>query len=207
MAHAHVTPEEVHRFWFADALDDPQAAEARSDVWFGTAPEFDSRIRERFGSLILAAARGELSAWKGAPRSCVSLAIVLDQFPRNAYRNTARAFEYDELALSVARHGVAAGYVDALSVVERPFLLMPFQHAEDIATQRESVALFERVRREAAAEWAAFAQNHLQFARAHLEIVERFGRFPHRNAVLGRTPTLAEREYLAFNPESFGQGA
>jgi uncharacterized protein (DUF924 family) len=207
MTDDHVTPEDVHRFWFSDAVDDPPAAKARIDVWFGTDPEFDRLIRERFTPVILTAARGERSTWKDAPRSCVSLAIVLDQFPRNAYRNTARAFEYDDAALSVARHGIAAGYLDALSVVECTFLLMPFEHAEDIAAQRESVELFERVCAQAPRAWKSFAQNHLQFARAHLEIVERFGRFPHRNAVLGRNPTPAEREYLDSSHESFGQEA
>jgi uncharacterized protein (DUF924 family) len=207
MADEIVSPQDVHRFWFADAIDDVQAADARNAVWFRTAPAFDREIGERFTPTILAAARGELSTWEDVPRTCVSLAIVLDQFPRNAYRNTAQAFAYDSRALAVARHGVAAGYLDPLSVVERPFLLMPFQHAEDVAVQRESVSLFDRICARAPPEWASFAQNHRHFARLHLEIIERFGRFPHRNAVLGRASTREEREYLASNRERFGQGA
>jgi uncharacterized protein (DUF924 family) len=201
-----VTAEEVHRFWFADAIDDPQAARARSAVWFRSSPEFDQQIRDRFMPAMLAAGRGDFDSWKDAPRSCVSLAIVLDQFPRNAYRNTSSAFKYDDLALSATRHGVAAGHLEALSVPERAFLLMPYQHAEDIAIQRESVRLFERVCAEAPGDWRAFAENNLRFARAHLEIVERFGRFPHRNAALGRSATPGESEYLQGKPESFGQG-
>jgi uncharacterized protein (DUF924 family) len=203
---AVVAPEDVHRFWFADAIHDPKAANARVAVWYGTSAEFDRQIRERFTPAMLAAARGELASWKDAPRSCVSLVVVLDQFPRNAGRNTASAFEFDSLALSAARHGVGAGYMDELSVVERTFLLMPYQHAEDLATQRESVRLFERVCTEAPGEWRAFVENSLRFVRGHLEIIERFGRFPHRNAVLGRTSTPEEQEYLDSKPETFGQG-
>lgn len=206
MTDERVTAEEVHRFWFADATDDPRAARARSAVWFGTSAEFDRQIRDRFTPTMLAAGRGDLHSWKDTPRSCVSLTIVLDQFPRNAYRNTASAFKYDDLALSAARHGVAAGHLEALSVPERTFLLMPYQHGEDITIQRESVRLFERMCAEAPGDWRAFAENNLRFARAHLEIVERFGRFPHRNAALGRSATPAEREYLQGKPESFGQG-
>src|SRR3712207_5612432 len=101
MGDKHASPAAIHRFWFADSADDPQAANARSAVWFGSSPEFDEQIRERFGPTILAATRGQLFPWEQAPRSCVALVIVLDQFPRNAYRNTAAAFEYDHLALAV----------------------------------------------------------------------------------------------------------
>jgi uncharacterized protein (DUF924 family) len=201
------SPEEVHRFWFADAIDDPGAAKARSDVWFRSLKPFDEEVGQRFAATIAAAASGELASWEGAPRSCVALVIVLDQFPRNAYRNTAAAFEYDRLALTVTRRAVAVRYLDDdLSVPECAFLLMPYQHAEDGAMQREGVHLFERLVATAPAQWQAFAENTLQFALRHLEIIERFGRFPHRNAVLGRPSTAAERDYLDSRPETFGQG-
>lgn len=197
--------QDVHRFWFADTRDDSQAAGTRNAVWFGSSPEFDEEIRERFESTIDAASRGELSAWEDAPQSCVSLVIVLDQFPRNVYRNTAAAFKHDGLALAVTRRGVAAGHLEALSVPERAFLLMPYQHVEDVAEQQEGVRLFERTCNEAPPPWRAFVNNLLQFARRHLEIIERFGRFPHRNSVVGRSSTAAEREYLESKPETFGQ--
>jgi uncharacterized protein (DUF924 family) len=200
------SPEDVHRFWFADALNDPQAAKARGDIWFRSSRQFDEEIRERFGPTLAAAGRAELSAWERAPRTCVSLVIVLDQFPRNAYRNTAQAFEYDPLALTVTQRAVANSFLDGLSVPERAFLLMPYQHVEDEGMQREGVRLFERLALEAPPEWRAFAENTLQFARQHLEIIERFGRFPYRNAVLARSSTPAEREYLDSKPETFGQG-
>jgi uncharacterized protein (DUF924 family) len=202
----YCTPEEVIRFWFADASDDPGAANARNAVWYGASPEFDEAVRERFESTIAAAARGELAAWKETPRSSVALVIVLDQFPRNVYRNRARAFEYDGRALDVTRHALGAGHLNALSIPGRVFLLMPYQHVEDEAAQREGLALFERLAAEAPSEWHAFTASTLDFARRHLELIERYGRFPHRNAALGRQSTPAEREYLETKPETFGQG-
>jgi uncharacterized protein (DUF924 family) len=200
------SPDDVHRFWFADSIGDPQAADARNGVWFGPAPEFDAEIRQRFGPTIAAAGRGELSAWENAPLSCVSLVITLDQFPRNVYRGTPTAFAHDAVALGTTRRAVNAGQLDAVSVPERAFLLMPFQHVEDVAAQRDGVRLFERMHAKAPPQWRDFAQGILQYARVHLDIVERFGRFPHRNVVLGRSTTAAEREYLEFNTNTFGQG-
>jgi uncharacterized protein (DUF924 family) len=200
------TAEDVHRFWFERSIDDPQAADARKELWFGSSKELDTACRERFEPTIAAAARGALTARESAPRSCVSLVIVLDQFPRNAYRHTRAAFAHDALALGVTKRAVAAGHPDALSVLERAFLLMPYQHVEDAAAQREGLRPFELLHAEAPPQWRAFAEGILSYARLHLDIVERFGRFPHRNAVLGRSSTATEREYLAANPDLFGQG-
>ena len=200
------SPQDVHRFWFADAIADAQKAQARNAVWFGTSQQFDAEVAQRFEPTIAAAARGDLAGWETTPQDCVSLVIVLDQFPRNVYRNSAAAYAHDALALQVTRRGIAAGHLDALSAPEQAFLLMPYQHVEDVAVQREGVVWFERAHAAAAPEWRTFTGNTLDFARRHLEIVERFGRFPHRNAVLGRQSTPAEREYLDAKPETFGQG-
>jgi uncharacterized protein (DUF924 family) len=200
-------PQEVHAFWFADSLGDPAAAVARNQVWFRSTPDFDEEIRRRFEPTIAAAVRGELNGWEDAPGSAVSLVIVLDQFPRNVYRNTAAAFAHDALAFAVTKRALTAGYLKALSVPERMFLLMPYQHVEDVREQEDGVRLFEHACAEAPARWEPFARHSLDFARRHLEIVRRFGRFPHRNAVLGRAPTEAEREYLATQPDTFGQTA
>ena len=198
--------EDVHRFWFADSLGEPAAALARNRLWFGSSPALDAEIREHFGPTIAAAARGELAAWETAPQSCVALTIVLDQFPRNVHRGSADAFAHDALALGVTQRALAAGHFDALSVPERAFLLMPYQHVEDAAQQREGLWLFERMHAEAASEWREFTAGVVDFARRHVDILERFGRFPHRNRVLGRASTAAEREYLESKPETFGQG-
>ena len=199
------SPEDVHRFWFADAADDPRAADVGRELWFRCSPAFDREIRERFVPAIAQAARGELSAWERAPRSCVALVIVLDQLSRNAYRNSAAAFENDALALAVTRRALVARYVERVSIAECVFLLMPYEHVEDISAQREGLAHFERLAASAPREWAPFAENTLQFAQRHVEIIERFGRFPHRNAILGRISTPAEQAYLDSGPDTFGQ--
>ena len=206
MEKPHSSPEDVHRFWFDDALYDVPAAEARRELWFRCAPSFDEEVRLRFEPTIAAAARGELSSWQESPQSCVALIIVLDQFPRNVFRNTAAAFENDALALRVTQRALAAGHLARLSVAESIFLLMPFQHVEDVALQREGLTWFDRLNDSASPEWRAFAGHSARSMRKHLEIVERFGRFPHRNVALGRTSTPAEREYLESKPETFGQG-
>lgn len=198
-------PESIHAFWFADALDDPACAQTRMAWWFGSDDETDQLIAQRFTSTLQAASAGVLSSWEAQPLSCLALVIVLDQFPRNIHRATPAAFAHDEKALEVARRGLAAAHLQKLSTIEQAFFLMPFQHCEDLACQREGVALFERMFDEAAPQWRTIARGSLDYARLHLEIIERFGRFPHRNAILGRESTREEIEYLADSPESFGQ--
>jgi len=198
------TPEDILDFWFGDALADPAKAMQRMAFWFKSSRETDRLIAERFAMIVETAGEG-LAGWEALPRACLALVIVLDQFPRNIHRGTPAAFEHDEEALAVARRGIAAGHLGALATVEQAFLLMPFQHREDLACQREGVALFEGMVREASQEWRTLAGENLKYARLHLDIIERFGRFPHRNAILGRASTAAETEYLETSTESFGQ--
>jgi uncharacterized protein (DUF924 family) len=199
------TPEEVHAFWFADALGDPERAMRRLDFWFRPTRQTDGTIRERFEPTLKAAGEGLFTPWEATAHTRVALVIVLDQFPRNIRRGTPEAFRHDARALAVARRGLAAGHADALTVPERAFLLMPFQHAEDVGVQRESVAHFERLVADAPPQWRRFAEGNAKYARLHFEIVERFGRFPHRNAILARASTPEEIEYLKSNGENFGQ--
>jgi uncharacterized protein (DUF924 family) len=201
------TPREILDYWFADATRDPLKAKARNDFWFRADPEHDREIAKRFTATLNAAAEGSLSHWETEPHSALALVIVLDQFPRNACRGTPGAFAHDAEALSVSRHGVGAGYLNGLTTVEQGFFVMPFQHCEDLACQRESVALFARIADDAPPDWRPIAENMLRYAHLHLELVERFGRFPHRNAILGRASTPAESEFLRTNTESFGQTA
>jgi len=200
-----VTPEDVLTFWFADAAGDPAKATQRRSFWFQPDPAVDESISRRFSASVRCAARGELSAWEQAPQSCLALVILLDQFPRNLYRETAEAFQHDSRALDIASRGVAAEYLEQLSVIEQCILVLPYEHSEDLPVQRAGIELFEQIVDEAGSEWEAFARVSLDFARRHLEIVERFGRFPHRNAALGRPSTPAEQAYLDGGGESFGQ--
>ena len=200
-----MTPEEVHEFWFADALQDAAKAAQRMGVWFRPSQEIDQDIRRRFASALPLAGRGLLAAWEAQPRSCLALILVLDQFPRNIHRGRATAFAYDAQALQVTKRGIAAGHLQTLTTIEEAFFLMPFQHSEALASQREGIVLFQQMRARAPGEWRPVAESVFHYARLHLDIVKRFGRFPHRNAILGRASTPEELEYLASSNEAFGQ--
>ncbi|MGH8504272.1 MAG: DUF924 family protein [Gammaproteobacteria bacterium] len=199
-------PEAILEFWFGRAPDDPAEARARGALWFGAAPETDRTIRARFVPTIEAAARGELHHWLNDARSALALIVVLDQFPLNAWRGTTKPYEYGGQALDAARHAVAAGYLHRLAPIENAFLILPYQHSEAIEDQRESVRLGAELVRSAPPAWRPLMKDYLGFARQHLAIIERFGRFPHRSRVLGRSPTQAEQEYLAGGGATFGQG-
>jgi uncharacterized protein (DUF924 family) len=199
------TPEDILTFWFADAVGDPAKAMQRQSFWFQADAAVDESISQRFSASVRFAARGEFTAWEHAPQSCLALVILLDQFPRNLYRGRPEAFQYDSRALDVASQGVAAGYLAQLSSIEQCIFVLPYEHSEAVSVQRAGIELFEQIVDGANPEWEPSARVSLHFARKHLEIVERFGRFPHRNAVLGRPSTAAERAYLEGGGESFGQ--
>ncbi|WP_165396743.1 DUF924 family protein [Sphaerotilus mobilis] len=199
---------EVLDFWFG-APGSPQQGRTRAE-WFRKDPVFDAQIADRFGPLVLAALAGGLLDWEpghedgaaagdggnggdaGAPsRQALALLIVLDQFPRNLYRGDARAFDGDARALDIASRLVAAGLDRDLLGVERQFVYLPFEHAESLVAQRCAMALFTQLARDEPA-----LSGLVDWARRHHDIVARFGRFPHRNAVLGRQSTAEEIEFL-----------
>ena len=160
--------------------------EAGPALWFAKDAQFDARFRERFLHEHEAAARGELQYWLSTADGALALVLLLDQFPRNAFRGTPRMYETDAQAREVARIAFAAGYDQEIAMELRKFFVLPFAHSEDLSDQERSVALA----------WAIGADD-LAHARHHRDIVLRFGRFPHRNAILGRDSTPAEKEYLA----------
>ena len=205
MAASTPRPEDVLEFWFADALSDAAKAAQRMSFWFSSDRETDRDIAQRFSSTLESASGGVLQSWSAEPHSALALVIVLDQFPRNVYRATAAAFAHDLHALEITRQGVAAGHLDFLHPIEQGFFIMPYQHCEDLACQREGLPLFERVVENAAPEWRGLVQGFLDYAVLHLRIIQRFGRFPHRNAILGRESTPEELEYLRSNTGAFGQ--
>lgn len=197
MAYAHWS--EVLDFWFAPPAA-PEHGRPRA-CWFQKSPVFDAEIRARFLATHEAARGGLLDAWAGRPLAALALVIVLDQFPRNLFRQDPRAFAADERALAVARAGVAAGFDRALALVERCFLYLPFEHAEDLAAQRQSLRLFAGLA--AASGWNAWGATTFEYAMRHYAVIERFGRFPHRNVALGRESTEAERAFLAWPGAAF----
>jgi uncharacterized protein (DUF924 family) len=202
---------QVRRFWFGkDPLTRATLPE-RLALWFGVdaAPlarrAADELIRTRFGQLIARAAAGSLAAWADGPRRRLSLILLLDQFPRHAFRGTDRAFATDREALALALSGMQLAADAALSPVERIFFYMPLQHAEIADAQEESVAAYRRLLAEAPAELAELFTSALESAQRHREIVARFGRFPHRNHALGRESSAEEARYLAAGAQRFGQ--
>ena len=190
------SPEAVLEFWFGPP-DDPGHQLPRP-AWFRKDPAFDLQIRERFGTTIEAALNGHLQAWASEPLGALAQVIVLDQFTRNAFRDTARAFAGDERALAAARAMVDSGEDRGLSGVQRQFVYMPFEHAEDLAAQEQALQLFSRLGEDEPA-----LADLLRWARAHHDIVARFGRFPHRNALLGRVSTPEEEAFLKTPGSSF----
>jgi len=190
------TPQHVLDFWFAPPSD-AEHNRTRA-VWFKKDDAFDAAIRMRFGALIEQALGGTLASWRETVDGTVAEIVVLDQFTRNAFRDTARAFAGDASALSLARTLVAKGADRALPGVRRQFVYLPFEHAEDLATQEESLRLF----RSLANDEPALA-DLLTWADRHHAIVARFGRFPHRNAILSRTSTPDEEAFLREPGSSF----
>ncbi len=185
-----MTPQDILDFWFG-APGSPDAGQPRR-AWFVKKDAFDATIRERFGAAIDAALAGGLREWDEAgPQGVLARLLVLDQFTRNAWRNTPRSFAGDALALAAARALVDSGADRALAPWERAFAYMPFEHAEDAYMQERAVELFSAL----AAEHPGFDEM-LDYAHRHRGVIARFGRFPHRNAILGRASTPEEADFL-----------
>jgi len=179
----------VLEFWFG-AADDPLHHTPR-EQWFRKDDAFDAQIRERFGALIEGALTGSCAHWADTPGGALAQIVLLDQFTRNAFRGSARAFAGDARALAAAQALVASGQDRTLPGVQRQFAYLPFEHAEDLAMQREALRLFGQLERDEPA-----LAGLLQWAQRHHDIVQRFGRFPHRNAALSRPSTPEEMTFL-----------
>ena len=199
------TTSDVLSFWFEDATRSPEALQRRSAVWFRTDPAFDRECTVRFTASLEDAARGVLGSWEGTPQGRLALVLLLDQMPRNIHRGSPAAFMQDVKAAAHCIAGIESGQDRSLHPVERVFLYMPLQHAEDLGLQRRSVEQFGALAEEADESWREYFGENVHYARQHHEIVERFGRFPHRNRILGRESTGEELEYLAGGAPTFGQ--
>jgi uncharacterized protein (DUF924 family) len=186
-------PAEVLLFWFGG----PAERGKRHKRWFERSDAFDREVRERFLALYEAGFEGMLSGWKAQARTCLALIVLLDQFPRNMFRGTPRAFAADPLALDAARHSLARKYDETLLPVERHFAYLPFEHSEALEDQVRACELTKPLQ--------AFAETFdaYRYAVAHRDIIQRFGRFPHRNDILGRPSTPEEIEFLKQPGSSF----
>ena len=196
-------PEDVLAFWFGPEAGDSATAESQKKLWWSKDAVVDTEIRERFGALVAAAAGGAHREWAREPRGRLALILLFDQFPRNIYRDTPQAFAHDGLALRLALDGIDSGADRGLRAIERVFFYLPLEHAESPEMQERSVALFEGLRNNAAETDRSTFDGYLDFARRHRDIVQRFGRFPHRNPILGRASTAEETAFLQLPGSGF----
>lgn len=178
-----ISQTEIVDFWFSDRV---------KALWFNSNPTFDNEIRERFEETYRQAASGKLDAWRQEATGALALCILLDQFPLNMYRGRAESFATEAAARAAAKAAIDAGFDQAVGIDKRAFFYLPFMHSENLDDQNYSVNLYEN---------AGLADN-LYYAKHHRDIVKRFGRFPHRNAILGRASTPQELAYLA-SPEAY----
>ena len=200
-SHAH---QDVLDFWFADGLQRDWPSAHLGSLWFGGQTEQDALITARFGALLARALAGELRDWEAAPDTRLALVVLLDQFTRNVFRGQARAFAGDARAQQLVLQTLALGQDADLPRVGRVFLYMPLMHAEDLALQETCVACFTQLVDSAPPALRDTLASNLRFARQHRDIVARFGRFPYRNAALGRASTPEEEAFLKDGPR-FGQ--
>lgn len=193
-------------YWFGPEPADAARLTALFERWFSSSREQDRELKKRFGGLAQTAAAGGLSDWTETPRGRLGLILLLDQLPRNLHRGKAAAFARDAQALGHCLAGIDRGQDRALGALERGFFYMPMQHAESREVQARSVTVFAALAAAPAPPpIRAVLEGFARYAELHRDIIERFGRFPHRNRVLERESTDAERDYLAAGGPSFGQ--
>jgi uncharacterized protein (DUF924 family) len=190
--------EDILTYWLEPEPRTPAEAEARKDFWFTGGAAIDEEIRQRFAGLVARARAGQLDAWTETSRGTLALIILIDQFSRNLHRGTPAAFSHDPVGLALAEQGFAAGRFDELGPIERMFAAMPFRHAEDVTAQKRGVALAVTDALAGPPHLKDYLIYSVDWARKHLDVIVRFGRFPHRNAALGRASTPEELEYLAY---------
>ncbi len=195
-------PDEIIKFWFGPG-DDPYHVDGQvSSRWFAGGKEFDEEIRQRFGADLHRAICGEYDGWAEDPRGRLALVLLLDQFSRNLFRGSPRSWSQDLVAQHLVLEAMDDGVDEELRPIERTFFYLPLEHAEDLQLQQMSVRAFSQLADEVPDSAGNF-QVALDYAQRHLEIIERFGRFPHRNDVIGRPTTDEEAEFLKQPNSSF----
>jgi uncharacterized protein (DUF924 family) len=183
-------------WWFGTALDANEVAAQRNALWFGKSGCQDLDSENRFGGLVRQALDGGLQEWEREPQSWLALILLLDQLPRMVFRDSPRAYAGDARAQQLVRQGLQAGFDRQLPRIERVFVYIVLEHAEDLASQNEAVRLYETLQGESSESEKVLFAGYLAYARKHQVVVERFGRFPHRNAILDRQSTAEEAQFL-----------
>jgi uncharacterized protein (DUF924 family) len=196
------TAESLHACWFGGAADEA-AAQRQSKLWWSKSADLDAELARRFGGLVAAARSGALDDWTATPQGALALILLTDQLPRNIFRGTPASFASDPIALSVCVAGLASGADRQLTPTERVFFYLPLEHAESLAEQDRSVALCTQLLDEVPDAVADRYRGVLDYAVRHRQVIARFGRFPHRNAILGRASTAEEIAFLAEPGSSF----
>ncbi len=196
-AMANVNSEDILEFWFAGREQNELTVDARMKGWFGSDPAFDAEISERFCGLVEKALSGELDGWAHGPRGQLALILLLCQFPRHIHKNSKKAFRGDRRALKLCEQGVTSREYQQLSEIEQMFYFMPLQRIESIKIQQTSVKIFESLTRKVSDTLRDTFDTVCQFAELRHDIVAQFGRFPHRNKLLGRANTGEEEAFLS----------
>jgi uncharacterized protein (DUF924 family) len=189
--------EDILNFWFGFLPGPDFFPGYKLQVWFASTPEIDRQIRNNFSQDMMNAARGEYNSWRDTPEGLLALILLLDQFPRHIYRNQPRAFALDRMARALVLEGLQKGYDKQLFPLERAFFYLPLEHSEDLAMQNLSVASYRQLVAQSPAAIRPQMQDFLQAAISHQQQIMRFGRFPYRNAILGRESTPEEIIFLA----------
>lgn len=183
-------------WWFGNALDANEVAAQRNALWFGKSACQDVDSENRFGGLVRQALDGGLQEWEREPQSWLALILLLDQLPRMIFRDTPRAYAGDARAQQLVRLGLAAGFDRQLPRIERVFVYIVLEHAENLASQDQAVRLYEALQDESSESEKVLFAGYLAYARKHQVVIDRFGRFPHRNLILGRDSTAQEAQFL-----------
>ena len=196
--------EKVRHFWFEDAFVSPASLARHQARWFAPSDQLDRDIEKRFGALPEAVRSGALTYRPDNPHDLLTIILILDQFPRQIYRNTPRAFAYDSVARAISSAMIEKSLFQVLHPVEQVFVFLPFEHSETLSDQSLSVQLYETLSQQATGPYQSFLENALDYARRHYSIIKRFGRFPHRNATLKRGSTREEDSFLIAGGDTFG---
>lgn len=198
--------DDIFDYWLGHSVDGPAEAERQRKIWYHGGTEVDAHIQRQFGDAVTRACDGGFETWEKTAKGNAALTILLDQFTRNIFRHSVRAYAGDARAASIADRAVTNGLDNDLPVTACIFLYHPFHHSESLVEQDRAVALMKSLRDTASSEWHDYLTRGIEGFSRHRDVVAQFGRFPHRNAVLGRVSTPVELMYLRDEAQTFGQG-